>query len=705
MPTGRHELRAADDRFLASFAAAIARRRLAAPAVVLLECLRPVSFLGSQVMQVLSPFIGLAGASGDWDRLAGLLEQRANVDRLLAHLETAAAPQRQPGGGVAAGDGAFIVTDCGSTTTKAVLFARRDGCYRLAGRAESPTTVESPVEDVLCGVRNALSLLQDQTGHRFLADDGESLLPAAGPERGVRACLATSSAGGGLQMVVVGLVRSMTAASAEKAALGAGAIVTAVVAHNDDESTVARLEQLRRCRPDIVLLSGGTDGGAVAPVVALAELIAAADIRPRHGDGRLPVIFAGNRDAEAGVQAALARCAEVVTAGNLRPTLEEERLPPVRACIHEVFLHHVMARAPGYPGLQGLCQAPVMPTPAAFGAALDLLAQQSAGGVVAVDLGGATTDVFSVQDGVVRRSVSANLGLSYSLGTVCARAGWDRVARWLPGPADPASLRDRVHNKMARPTTLPVTWDDLLFEQAAAREALRLALLDHHEAMQPLRGGRTGPVGVEALRPAATAGPARIDWAQVRLLLGSGGPLANAPRRTQAAAILIDSCRPVGVTELAVDSVFVLPHLGMLRQVDEEAAAAVLARDAIVILGCCLAPVGLLGPAGRLLAAVRLESGPAGDGPPRSGELRAGELQRWPLAAGAEARLLVTPQPGVDFGSGPGQPVEAWVRGGPAGLVLDGRGADLVWPDAELARRECVRGWLRTLDALPAEWP
>jgi uncharacterized protein (TIGR01319 family) len=705
MPAGKQDISVADDRFLASFAAGIARRRLTAPAVLLLECLKPVSFLGSQVMHVLSPFVGLASSSTDWDRLGGLLERRANVERLLAHLETAAAPQAWRVDDDVAADGAFVVTDCGSTTTKAVLFARRDGRYRIAGRAESPTTVESPVEDVLCGVRNALALLQDQTGHVFLTDDGESLIPATGPDRGVRAFLSTSSAGGGLQMVVVGLVRSMTAASAEKAALGAGAIVTAVVAHNDTESTVARLEQLRRCRPDIVLLSGGTDGGAVAPVIALAELIAAADIRPRYGDGRLPVIFAGNADAESGVQAALARCAEVVTAGNLRPTLEEERLQPVRACIHEVFLHHVMARAPGYPGLQRLCQAPVMPTPAAFGAALDLLAQQSDGGIVAVDLGGATTDVFSVQDGVVRRSVSANLGLSYSLGTVCARAGWDRVARWLPGVIADDEMRDRVHNKMARPTTLPVTWADLLFEQAAAREALRLALLDHDEAMQPLRGGRTGPVGVDALTSAPTAEPSRVDWAQVRLLLGSGGPLANAPRRTQAAAILIDACRPVGVTELAVDSVFVLPHLGVLRQVDEEAAAGLLARDALVILGSCVAPVGAIGAAGRLLACLRLEAGPAGEVTTQTGELRAGELRRWPLEASVEARLIITPEAGVDFGAGPGQIVEAWVRGGPAGLVLDGRGAALVWPEAELARRECVRGWLRTLEALPEDLP
>ncbi len=705
MPGGRQEISVADDRFLASFAAAIARRRLAAPAVVLLECLKPVSFLGSQVMHVLGPFVGLAGSSADWGRLSGLLEQRANVERLLAHLETAAAPQPQPIADETAPDGAFVVTDCGSTTTKAVLFVRRDGRYRLAGRAESPTTVESPVEDVLCGVRNALALLQDQTGHVFLADDGEALLPATGPDRGVRAFLSTSSAGGGLQMVVVGLVRSMTAASAEKAALGAGAIVTTVVAHNDDESTVARLERLRRSRPDIVLLSGGTDGGAVAPVVALAELIAAADVRPRYGDGRLPVVFAGNCDAEAGVQAVLARCAEVVTAGNLRPTLEEECLGPARACIHEVFLHHVMARAPGYPGLQRLCQAPVMPTPAAFGAALELLAHQAGGGLVAVDLGGATTDVFSVQDGVVRRSVSANLGLSYSLGTVCARAGWDRVGRWLPGAIAGDEMRDRVHNKMARPTTLPATWADLLFEQAAAREALRLALLDHQAAMQPLRGGRTGPVGVDALGASPAGEPRHVDWAQVRLLLGSGGPLANAPRRTQAAAMLIDGCRPVGVTELAVDSVFVLPHLGMLRQVDEDAANAVLSHDALVILGSCVAPVSPIGAAGRRLARVQLEPGPSRGEAAQTGELHAGDLQCWALPALREARLVIAPEPGVDFGAGPGQTVETWVRGGPVGVVLDGRGPDLSWPDGELARRDCVRRWLRALEALPEDAP
>ena len=92
-------------------------------------------------------------------------------------------------------DAAYVVIDCGSTTTKAVLLTRRDGAYRLVGHAEAPTTVEAPIEDVMVGVRSALELLQDQTGHSILRDQPElALVPPQGPAQGVGALLATSSA-------------------------------------------------------------------------------------------------------------------------------------------------------------------------------------------------------------------------------------------------------------------------------------------------------------------------------------------------------------------------------------------------------------------------------------------------------------------------------------------------------------------------------
>lgn len=679
-----------DDRFLQRLARQIEGRGLTAPAIVFLECFRPAAFLGGQAMRVVSPFAQLARGGRDWDRLSQILEVRGSVDRLLAYLEVVPESLAERQRIDAPDDAAYVVVDCGSTTTKAVLLAHREGQYRLVGRSEAPTTVEAPTEDVMVGVRAALSQLQRRSGHPLLREDGE-LERARGPNHGAAALLATSSAGGGLQMVVVGLVRGMTAATAERAALGAGAIVTDVLAWNDAEDETDRIDRLRRARPDMLLLAGGTDGGATEQVVGLAEQLAAAALRPRWGDGRLPIVYAGNPDAAAGVCAALGETAEVVVADNLRPNLETENLGPVRCVLHECFLRHVMARAPGYADLQSLCSAPVVPTPAAFGAALELLAATE-GDLVAVDLGGATCDVFSVRSSQVYRSVSANLGLSFSLGAVCQRAGWWRIARWLPLPLSLDDLRDRVRNKMVRPTTIPQTPEDLMVEQAAAREALRLAIEDHVQALQPLRGTRDEVTGVEAL--AHVEAPAEgIRWPDVRLLLGSGGPLAHAPDRGQAAAILLDACRPEGVTELAVDSVFVMPHLGVLRQTDETAAAAVLATDAIVVLGCSVCPVGRRRPAvGERMATV-VVTVVDGDELDRELTLLGGALQRVPLASGRRWKLEIRPESDWDFGAGPNETVHALVRGGSMGLVLDGRGHDLPWPEAELARRDAVMAW------------
>ncbi len=232
LPVG---LSTSDDQFLARLARGIQSRGLTAPAVVTLECLKPAAFLGGQAMRLLAPFVNLVIAGDEWDRLSQLMEVRGSVERLLAHLEGLPEALARRSSTPDQGNAAYVILDCGSTTTKAVLVAHRDGRYRLAGRAEAPTTVEAPVEDVMVGVREALAQLQEESGHRILNSDDGKLSPAAGPATGVGAVLATSSAGGGLQMMVLGLVRTMTAASAERAALGAGAIVTDVVAWNDDE--------------------------------------------------------------------------------------------------------------------------------------------------------------------------------------------------------------------------------------------------------------------------------------------------------------------------------------------------------------------------------------------------------------------------------------------------------------------------------------
>src|SRR2546426_10845641 len=192
--------------------------------------------------------------------------------------------------------GVILATDCGSTTTKAILIQKLGNEYRQTHRGEAPTTVEAPFEDVTRGVLNAVREVEELAGRKIL--DGERIVSPRRGEEGVDLYVSTSSAGGGLQMMVSGLVLQMTGESAQRAALGAGAIVMDVIALNDGRRPYEKIRRLRQLRPDMILLSGGTDGGDVRRVVEMAEILVAADPKARLGaDYQLPVIYAGNTDA------------------------------------------------------------------------------------------------------------------------------------------------------------------------------------------------------------------------------------------------------------------------------------------------------------------------------------------------------------------------------------------------------------------------
>src|SRR6187551_414474 len=162
----------------------------------------------------------------------------------------------------------ILATDCGSTTTKAILIEKVDGVYRQTYRGEAPTTVEEPAADVTVGVVNAVTEVGELAGRRLIDENGQIIRPARGKE-GCDIYISTSSAGGGLQMMVAGVVREMTGESAKRAALGAGAIVMDVIASNDRRKPHEQIQRIRELRPDITLISGGVDGGTTTHVVQI----------------------------------------------------------------------------------------------------------------------------------------------------------------------------------------------------------------------------------------------------------------------------------------------------------------------------------------------------------------------------------------------------------------------------------------------------
>lgn len=158
-----------------------------------------------------------------------------------------------------------LVTDCGSTTTKALLFERCADGWRQTFRGEAPTTVEEPVADVTVGALNAFREVQELSGREIIASDDSFIITSNDPKRGIDLYLSTSSAGGGLQMLVAGVVRTLSTESAERAALGAGAIVMEAVSADDGREDHERIERIRHIKPDIVLITGGIDGGSTTP--------------------------------------------------------------------------------------------------------------------------------------------------------------------------------------------------------------------------------------------------------------------------------------------------------------------------------------------------------------------------------------------------------------------------------------------------------
>ena len=585
----------------------------------------------------------------------------------------------------------ILATDCGSTTTKAILIEKVDGTYRQTYRGEAPTTVEKPFANVTIGVTNAVTEVGELAGRQLTNEDGTIKTPASDSD-GCDMYISTSSAGGGLQMMVAGVIAEMTAASAKRAALGAGAIVMDVISSNDKRRPHEQIQRIRELRPDMILISGGTDGGTTEKVVQLAELIAPAKPQPRFGsEYEMPIIFAGNKMAADEVEATLQEdWIDLAVVENLRPTLEQENLGPARDKIHDVFLEHVMAHAPGYDMLMDWTDADIMPTPGAVGNILQTIAKKENINVVGVDIGGATTDVFSVFDETFNRTVSANLGMSYSISNVCAEATMPNVLRWVHFDMDERQLRNRVKNKMIRPTTIPQSLESLIFEQAVAREALRLAYKQHKEFATTLKGVQQQRTVGDTFSQ-QTGGSTIVDNMKLNLLVASGGVLSHAPSMNQTAMMLIDAFEPEGCTNLAKDSIFMMPHLGVLSAVHPEAAAQVFERDCLIYLGTCIAAIGL-GKEGKPCFSWTLSGDVA-----TSGTCNFGDIELIEMGPEETATIVCEPARGFDLGAGNGKKVTHEVCGGTVGLVIDGRGRPLGLPEERQQCQQTIARWVENM--------
>lgn len=532
------------------------------------------------------------------------------------------------------GNGSILITDIGSTTTKGLLLVRQEGVWRVASDATVPTTVEKPLEDVCIGVRTVADALGRQTGLSLLDTRQRPSVPY----------VTTSSAGGGLQMLVLGLTSTDTGRIAELAAQGAGGVILRTFTIDDGTPVIHKMRLMKDLHPDLILMAGGIDGGDIANVVRLAEILCLAKPTPKFDpQGRIPLVFCGNVDAREYVAQVLASRFDVTMVDNIRPTLTDTNLRPAREAILRLFMHTVMERAPGYATLKTWVTDDIIPTPVGVERILERYARAHGQNVVMVDMGGATTDVFSNIYGEYRRTVAANIGVSYSICNVIAREGIDAVMRHLPGGITEGTVRDYAASKMLNPARLPSGETELLIEWAVATVGIGAAWRQHQDMnftvakvglLDRLRRREDFDPFQETFQAIDTK--AFFHVSDIDLIIGTGGVISHAPPR-EAVRMLVEGFLPTGITKLAVDGTFRSPHLGAFASVDAEAARALFERECLRDSAYVVAPTGEAGD-GVMLHVRNRATGLTAD--LRHGDVRyAPEGGDWDIVPGRGFRL------------------------------------------------------------------
>lgn len=454
---------------------------------------------------------------------------------------------------------AVLLIDFGSTYTKVTAADLEE--QRLIATAASYTTVQTDINN---GLENALKLLEEKTG-----------------KIEYEARYACSSAAGGLRMVACGLVPELTAEAAKQASLGAGAKIMKVYSYQLTEDDA---EEIAELNPDIFLLTGGTDGGNKDVVIDNAKVIASIPLD-------FPVVIAGNRSASRTCERIVRESGkQAIVCENVMPKFNQLNIEPAQNKIREVFLERII-KARGLSKISNLISGIMMPTPAAVLAAMSLLSkgtenQPGIGDLVAVDVGGATTDVYSMSYGepdkvntvikglpepFAKRTVEGDIGMRYSAAGIVEAAGIANICR-LSGLSEERAW-ELIEQITSHTDMLPDTEDVAKLDFALASMAVRVGMTRHAGYVEKV----FTPVGETFLQTGK-------DLSRVEKVIITGGSLIHADNVKEIACqALYDLKEPMSLkpqhAEILVDKEYILSAMGLLSKYDAETALKIMKKE------------------------------------------------------------------------------------------------------------------------------
>ncbi len=572
----------------------------------------------------------------------------------------------------------ILAIDCGSSLTRTLLLDLVEGEYRLVAQAQAPSTVEPPWNDVMVSVRQTLQQISEITGWQLLDERGQIITPQH-RDGGVDAVAATASVGEPMRLLLSGIMPQVSLKSARRALSGSYTTLEGIISLDRRQDGIsnsdieAQVRKIQEVKPDAIVLVGGVDGGPSEPILRSAEAIAlACSALPKVE--RPLVIYAGNAQAREQVAEIAGTEAHLQAVDNVRPSMEVENPGPLQVEVEELYRQKKMDRVPGLSTLAAWSPVPVLPSAQALAHSIQYLAQTNGINVLGVDVGGGSTAAAAVLNEQLELAISSKLGSSHNAARILERVPPESILRWLPFEIDPGELENKLVNKSLRPRTLPSTRQDLLIEQALAREILRLLTADLMARWKDTPGS-----GDLAYLP------------KFHLIIGGGGVLSNVPHFGQAVLILLDALQPTGVCGLALDKVGLLAPLAPVAMLNPVAAAQTMEQDTLLNLGTVVAPIGDDREGETALTfTIHYQD-------ERSLQVQVpyGSLEVIPLPLGQTAMLELRPSRRFDVGLGAkGRAGTTKVEGGLIGIIIDARGRPLPIAQDPKEQSERMQRWL-----------
>jgi hypothetical protein len=572
----------------------------------------------------------------------------------------------------------LLAVDVGATTTRAVLFDVVEGSYRFVAVGNAPTTAEVPFRDIGLGVREAIEAIQSITGRIFLDKDRQLIVPVQPDGSGVDAFAATLSAGPAVRTAIVGLLSDVSLESARRLVETSYCRVVETIDLNDHRRAEEQIDSFLRARPELVVITGGTDGGASRSIKKMVEAVGlACYVIP--AEKRPAILFAGNQGLHDEVQTLIGNLTPALHfSPNVRPSLETEDLEPAARELADLLTVARRGQLRGVDKLEAWTKGHLLPTSYATGRMIRFLGQMTgeAGGVLGVDIGASATTVAAGFNGKLSLHTYPQFGLGENLGLLLQHTDLDSVMRWLSLDIPASAVRDYLYQKSLYPAILPATLEDQAILQAIVRQNLHLSLR---------AARRDFPSEAYTLRP---------DLQPLfELIIASGGALADAPTLGQSLLLLLDAIQPVGFTHFMLDRGNLLPLLGVSAAQNNILPVQVLESGAFQNLGTVVSVIANSNYGAPVLRAKMLTSNKN----EANLEVKYGGLEALPLGLGETAKLSLQPVNRADIGYGPGRSQTVTVNGGALGVVIDARGRPLQLTSDAVRRRELMKKWLWTL--------